>query len=246
MNYVGRVLEVWRYPVSSIGGELVESLETSPDGVVGDRLFALFERDTGVPAAPEKEPRWRSALFLRCERSTEGQPCIRFPDGLCFYLDDTGLTEALTRYFGFPVSIGMNARPDQSSEYKLPVIENRYVPSALHILTTASLQKLSQLGSLSQIDRRRFRPSILVESDETNAFLENDWIGCTLHIGDVSTTVLEGTKRCGMTLIAQPGIVEEPEILRNILRHNRRNLGVYGAIDRAGPVKVGDLVYADI
>jgi len=83
-------------------------------------------------------------------------------------------------------------------------IENRYAPSALHILTTASLHKLSQLGSVGQTDRRRFRPSILIESDETNVFLENDWIGRTLHIGDICTTVLEGTKRCGMTLIAQP------------------------------------------
>ncbi|MDO9418643.1 MOSC domain-containing protein [Pararhizobium sp.] len=246
MICVGRVMEVWRYPVSSIGGERMERIETAPDGVVGDRHFALFERDTGLPAAPEKDPRWRSALFLRCERSKEGQLRIRFPDGFCFRLDDTALPEALTRYFGFPVAIGMYARPDQSDEYKLPVIENRYVPSALHILTTASLQKLSQLGSVGQTDRRRFRPSILIESSETNAFLENGWIGHALYIGNIRTTVLEATKRCGMTLIAQPGIDEDPEILRNILRHNRRNLGVYGAIDRAGPVKIGDPVYADI
>lgn len=246
MKLLGMVLEVWRYPVSSIGGERMTSIETMPDGVVGDRVFGLFDRETGLPAAPEKEPRWRSALFLQCERSQDGQPLIRFPGGLRLSLDDTALPEALTRYFDFPVAIGIYARSDPGHGHDFPVIENRYVPSALHILTTASLQRLSQIGNFGQTDRRRFRPSVLIGSNETDMFLENDWIGHTLQIGEVRATVLEGTKRCGMTLIAQPGLDEEPDILRNILRHNRRNLGVYGAIDRAGTVKVGDPVYADI
>lgn len=246
MKYIGRVLEAWRYPVSSIGGEMMNSIQATPAGVAGDRLFALFDRETGLPAAPEKEHRWRPALFLECEGSKEDCPCIRFPDGLRLSLDDTTLPEALTRYFGFPVAIGMYAQPDPGQGYTFPIVENRYRPSALHILTTASLQKLSELGSFTPIDCRRFRPSILIESDEKDTFLENDWIGHALHIGDVRSAVLEATKRCGMTLIPQPGIQEDPEILRHIVRHNRRNLGVYGSIDCAGPVKVGDPVYADI
>jgi uncharacterized protein YcbX len=46
-----------------------------------------------------------------------------------------------------------------------------------------------------------------------------------------------------MTLIAQPGVEEKPEILRNILRHNQRNLGVYCNIEMPGLVRVGDETY---
>ncbi|OJF98191.1 MOSC domain-containing protein [Pararhizobium antarcticum] len=246
MMCVGKVLEVWRYPVSSIGGELMESIETSSNGVVGDREFALFDLETGLPAAPEKAPRWRPALFMACDRIGGGLPRLGFPDGRWMQLDDTRLRVTLEQYFGFQVGVGVYAQSALGDENRFPVVRKRYAPSPLHVLTTASLEKLSQLSSVSDIDRRRFRPSILIESEEQNVFLENSWIGQKLQIGELPCNVVEGTKRCGMTLIAQPGLEEEPEILRNILRHNSRNLGVYCDVKRAGTVSVGDPVYADI
>ena len=62
MIEIGKVLEVWRYPVSSLGGERVPHVEVSPEGVVGDRLFGLFDGASGRTASPEQEPRWRPAL----------------------------------------------------------------------------------------------------------------------------------------------------------------------------------------
>jgi len=53
----------------------------------------------------------------------------------------------------------------------------------------------------------------------------------------------EETKRCGLTLIAQPGFKEEPEILRNVVRHNRRNFGIYCAVSTPGTIAVGDRAY---
>ena len=43
-----------------------------------------------------------------------------------------------------------------------------------------------------------------------------------------------------MTLIAQPGLEEQPEILRTILRHNRRNLGIYCTVTVDGAISIGD------
>ncbi|WP_164844744.1 MOSC N-terminal beta barrel domain-containing protein [Brucella pituitosa] len=51
---IGRVREVWRYPVSSLGGETLASITVSPEGIAGDRRFALFDPETGLAAAPEK------------------------------------------------------------------------------------------------------------------------------------------------------------------------------------------------
>ena len=47
-------------------------------------------------------------------------------------------------------------------------------------------------------------------------------------------------KRCGMTLVAQPGIVEEPDVLRAIVRKNRRYLGIYCDVIEPGNVSAGD------
>ncbi|MDW5317177.1 MOSC domain-containing protein [Rhizobium sp. PL01] len=120
------------------------------------------------------------------------------------HLDDTSLPATLEQHFGFSVAIGVYAQSALADESRFPIVANRCIPSALHVLKTASLEKLSELGGFSDTDRRRFRPSILIESEEQNVFLENNWIGNALQIGDMRCNVVEGTKRCGMTLIAQP------------------------------------------
>lgn len=52
--------------------------------------------------------------------------------------------------------------------------------------------------------------------------------------------ITERTKRCGMTMVAQPGLPEEPEILRTIVRQRARCLGVYVSVARAGRLSVDD------
>uniref|UniRef100_A0A7C1T7C7 Molybdenum cofactor sulfurase middle domain-containing protein n=1 Tax=Agrobacterium albertimagni TaxID=147266 RepID=A0A7C1T7C7_9HYPH len=88
MRKIGRVREVWRYPVSSVGGEAPTSITVSPEGIEGDRRFALFDPETGLAAAPEKETRWRPALFITASQPATGLPVLRFADGAEQALDD--------------------------------------------------------------------------------------------------------------------------------------------------------------
>lgn len=64
MRQIGRVAEIWRYPVSSLGGEPLDTVAVSPGGLASDRRFGLFDRSNERAAAPEQEPRWRPALLL--------------------------------------------------------------------------------------------------------------------------------------------------------------------------------------
>ena len=167
MLEIGKVMEVWRYPVSSVGGEMAGGLEMSATGVVGDRMFGFYDRTTGYPAAPEQEPRWRPALRLSAVSSDSPLPNLRFPDGTQFPLDHPSLARHLTAYFGFDVGIASHsdARPENGG---FPVIAPRYAVSPLHLLTTGSLSTLESLTGLASIDRRRFRPSLLIETDAEN------------------------------------------------------------------------------
>ncbi|WP_180356040.1 MOSC domain-containing protein [Aliirhizobium smilacinae] len=235
----GRVTELWRYPVSSIGGERLEIAEIDQYGVTGDRLYGLFDADSGQVAAPEKETRWRPALFLSARIGSSGQVDLRFPEVDWISISDISVTERLTEHFGFEVGIGRYGDHSAGSE---PKVSPRYVASPLHIVTTASIRTLEQMTGEISVDPRRFRPNILIETFG-EAFPEKKWLGHKLQIGSVCSRVIEETKRCGMTLIAQPGIEERPEVLRGILRHNRRNLGVYGDIEMPGVVRIGDRVY---
>jgi uncharacterized protein YcbX len=243
MLEIGRVLEVWRYPVSSVGGEMSDALRLSPGGVAGDRLFGLYDRASRCPAAPEQEPRWRAALNLSSVLCDRPLPGLRFPERGPIALDDPCLPQHLTEYFRFDVGIAAHSGSMQSTEMRLPVIAPRYAVSPLHLLTTASLRALETMTGIASIDRRRFRPSVLIETDG-EVFIENDWVGQTLTIGRVEVTVSERTRRCGMTLVSQPGLEEEPNVLRAIMRHNARSLGVYATPRGSGSISVGDRVYA--
>ncbi|KPF51855.1 MULTISPECIES: MOSC domain-containing protein [Rhizobium/Agrobacterium group] len=242
MRKIGRVREVWRYPVSSLGGEALASITVSPEGIEGDRRFALFDPDTGLAAAPEKETRWRPALFITASQPATGLPVLRFADGAEHALDDSALPDRLAEHFGFPTAIGLVG----SGDYRFPVVSNRYAPAPLHLVTTASVSALAAVTGLPPLDARRFRPSVLIETEDDEGFIENDWVGHIVRIGEADIRVTEASRRCGMTLVAQPGMAEEPDVLRGIMRHNKRNLGVYAKPAAPVTLSVGDPVYAEI
>jgi uncharacterized protein YcbX len=236
------VREVWRYPVSSLGGEALASITVSPEGVAGDRRFALFDPTTGLAAAPESAPRWRPALFVTASLPASGLPVLHFADGAAHVLDDDALPDRLAEHFGFAVAIGIFGEED----FRFPVVSNRYRPAPLHLVTTASLQALADASGLPPLDARRFRPSVFIETAEGDGFLENVWVSHRIRIGDADIHVTEASRRCGMTLVAQPGLSEEPDVLRGIMRHNKRNLGVYAMPAASVTIRVGDPVYAEI
>jgi uncharacterized protein YcbX len=49
MAAIGRVIEVWRYPVKSMGGEQLGQCMLGAHGVAGDRGWALRDELAGVP-----------------------------------------------------------------------------------------------------------------------------------------------------------------------------------------------------
>ncbi len=243
METIGTIKEIWRYPVSSLGGELCSDVLVGRKGVEGDRQYALFDPATGSVAAPEKDARWRPALFLNSAIDAEGAR-ICFPDGTWHHVADPRLPPMLSDHFGFNVAVGRYMEPDRRT-VSLPQVSNRYGVAPIHVVTTASLKKLETFVPLARIDRRRFRPNILVDAKTDAGFAEMGWIDETVHFGASMCKITEPAKRCGMTLVAQPGLDEEAEVLRSIVRHAGRSLGVYCDILKAGMIHVGAIVERD-
>jgi uncharacterized protein len=241
----GKVAEIWRYPVSSVGGERLTHASLTDDGLDGDRLFALIDAITGLPAAPEMDMRWRKALHLRAEMG-ERVPTVIFPNSRALPLDHPIFRAALSNYLGFEAAVASyKHHPD------FPTVQPRYQVADTHLLTTASLALIARLSG-GVADIRRFRPTVLIKTHGAeqrpedrfpeDRFPEDRWVGRCLTVGTGELVVEEKTARCGMTLLAQPGLNEDPAILRTIVRHNKRRLGVYGRIIRAGSFRVGDTV----
>ena len=75
--------------------------------------------------------------------------------------------------------------------------------AVVHVLTTATLDRLRELYRQGRFEFRRFRPTIVVAS-EGAGFIENEWVGHTLAIGDEVRLQITGRcPRCVMTTLAQ-------------------------------------------
>ena len=74
-------------------------------------------------------------------------------------------------------------------------------------------------------------------------FIENEWLGHTLAIGDeVRLSITGPCPRCVMTTLPQGELPRDPGILRTTVEHNRGNVGVYAAVVRGGTIRRGDRV----
>jgi uncharacterized protein len=81
---VGRVKEIWRYPVKSMGGERLERSAIDPGGLPGDRSWAVRDEKRGGIRGAKKIPD-----LMRCHarfagsptRERPGVPEITLPDG---------------------------------------------------------------------------------------------------------------------------------------------------------------------
>ena len=120
----------------------------------------------------------------------------------------------------------------------------------LSILTTSSLDQLGNLEPESRFDARRFRMNLIVDT-EARGFVENEWVGCTLAVGDdLKIGVALPDPRCVMPSLAQEDLPRDPRILKALAKHNRIDVagtpypcaGVYAVAESKGTVRKGDPV----
>jgi uncharacterized protein YcbX len=116
--------------------------------------------------------------------------------------------------------------------------------AVVHLLTTATLDRLSELYPRGRFEVRRFRPNIVVQpASGERGFIENTWVGHTLAIGDdVRLSITGPCGRCVMTTLPQGDLPRDPDILRTAAKHNHVQVGVYAAVVRGGMIRRGDSV----
>lgn len=234
---LGKVEALWRYPVSSLAGQPMSELLFGTGGAEGDRTYGLFDVASGIVAAPDRNPaKWDRVPRIRTRLSDDGGLEVETPDSGWLAAPAAQSDRAISAYLGFEASLrpylGNGPQPADGS-----ATAPRYQKAPIHLLTTASMARLKTLHPAGDPDPRRFRPSILVDMPAVEGeFPESGWLGRRLAIGEVELTVSEPCRRCGFTIIAQDDFEHDPGILRNIVRHNAHNFGVYCTVDRPGEV----------
>ncbi|MDX1554508.1 MAG: MOSC domain-containing protein [Xanthomonadales bacterium] len=247
---VATVAVIWRFPVKSMLGETLSAAEIGPQGIPGDRGWAVVDRSSGKLVSAKDFRRYPNMFALRGKVVESGQAArdsvsIELPDGTEVAAGTADCDRLLSEHLGQDVKlVRANA---QSSEN----VEHFHDDSPVSVLTNATLDQMNALQPGSRFDARRFRMNLILDSD-ARGFPENDWVGRRLLIGDgIVLRITKPDARCAMTTLAQEDLPEDREILKGLARHNRLSVGdhrrypcagVYASVASGGRVEVGDVV----
>jgi uncharacterized protein YcbX len=232
-----RVLELWRFPVKSMQGELLQTAEIGPEGIAGDRRWALFDLDTGFGLTARRVP---ELLFAAGRLRADGGVEVVLPDG-SVTTDDSALSD----WLGRRVSLGRSGEDSVRPRYESPDDEESPAPArwrdwpgapgAFHDLSEARVS-LVTTGTLGGWDRRRFRSNVLLDGPG-----EGGLIGSQVRLGGAVLDVGDPIPRCVMVTRPQPdGIERDTSVLKRIHRERGGDLGVAAVVRTPGAVRVGD------
>jgi uncharacterized protein YcbX len=251
-------------------GEELNACEVTERGLLGDRPYALVDSSDGKVATAKNPRKWPNlfdfrATFIEPPRTSANVPPVRItlPDGTIATSQQSDLSEILSKTLNRKVTLNATERDhaglanaeeywpdiegldyrDTVTDFALP--EGTFFDCAtVHLLTTATIDRLRDLYPNGRFEVRRFRPNIVIEpASSEKSFLENAWIGHPLVIGDeVRLNVTGPCPRCVMTTLPQGDLPRDPGILRTAAQHNQVNVGVYAAVVRGGTIRRGDPV----
>lgn len=262
VNVESSVATLWRYPVKSMQGEELNAVDITGGGLLGDRQFAVMDPATGKVAGAKNPRKWPGflnfhATYVAAPRAGSALPAVRvtMPDGATATTDEADLPKLLSEALGREVTVSTaSALPaataeeyvidtDEVASFGLPP-GTLFDAATVHLVTTATLDRLRSLYPDGRFEPRRFRPNVIVATGpDTTGFTENDWVGHQIAIGEhVRLRVTMATGRCVMTTLAQGDLPKDSGILRTAAQHNSARVGVYAEVISGGPVRRGDTV----
>jgi uncharacterized protein len=234
-----QVVSLRRYPVKSLQGEALESVFVGPEGLEGDRRFAIFDVDTGYGLTARRVP---ELLFASARWRDDGTVAISLPDGSPAEDDD-----ALSRWLGRRVELRSSAH-DGTRAYENPNLiredgsDDRWEPfngarGAFHD-SARSRVSLVTTASLGEWDARRFRANVVLDGSG-----EDELVGSTVSLGEARLDVRKRIDRCVMTTRPQPGGIERDlDVLRTINLQRDGCICIGALVEAPGIVRVGDRV----
>jgi uncharacterized protein YcbX len=181
--------------------------------------------------------RLRELLLYRpfgLDEST-GEPLpthVRTPSGADVNLRGTALRDEISERFGSAVEL---------MALRHGIFDDATV-SLISLATTAGVARAAEVED----DRRRWRANVVLETLDTEPFLEDGWVGGTLVFGDrdpmAVVAVTAPDVRCMMINLDPDTARQDPRMLKTVVRLNANNAGVYGTVVRTGSIHVGQRV----
>ena len=248
MSAVGTVAELYRYPVKSMQGLHVDSIEVGPDGIAQDRERALIDVSTGKLMSAK---RWSKLLMAAAD--DDG---IALPDGIRVAYSDPDVDEVLSVWLArqvalrhvdpdAQVSYEMTFDPpnDDAELFEIPTPPGSFLDlAALHLVSRQTLHANEAARPDLDWDVRRFRPNVVADIPDGVPFGEDEWCGTRLQLGAAVVEAVQPTVRCAMPLRSQPGLSAQPALFSALDSIHANHLGIYLSVIATGTIRVGDRI----
>jgi uncharacterized protein YcbX len=206
-----RVAELWRYPVKSMAGEPLQTIEVRGDGMVGDRLVHVADA-RGRPLTARTVP---GLLGLRATWDAErAEPLV---EGHPWHSADAA--RMVERVAGAGARLVRDEGPE------------RFDVLPLLVATDGAVAALG-------VDRRRLRPNIVAGG--VDGLAERTWPGHRLRVGEALLAVEQVRQRCVMTTFDPDTLEQDHRVLRRIVKELGGSMALDCAVLRGGRVCVGD------
>jgi uncharacterized protein YcbX len=206
-------------------------------GLYGDRSHAFLDKTRPgkfltITQCPEMV-RYK-ARFLG-EESLEYYPPLEIttPDGKVYFWGDAELQHHIEQMANRKVSL-VDYPP---THVPFGAIEEEHV----QFVTDASLEKIQELWG-KEIDARRFRPNFLFTLYENVPFVEDNWFGKILKIGEVELEVKRHCERCMIITVDPENAHRDTTLLKTLVKERNNYFGVYATVIKPGEVEVGQQV----
>jgi uncharacterized protein len=254
---VGRIVEMWRYPVKSLAGEALQTCEVTDRGFHGDRSFGIIDASDGFLLSAKRLPKLlEGSAWLLEDDSVE----ISF-DGETHRSSDPDIDATLSQWLGRAVRLstprsGKRAHVEIEVDIDDPtqIAEFSTRPglfhdgSVMHILSAESLRHAKLLYPAGEWSTRRFRPNVLIEAfepPEESGFVDDAWVGHTATVSGAQFAVHKLCDRCVMVTRATGDLPADKMILRTLHRHHGSDLGVKAHVVAPGTISIGDEFFLD-
>ena len=104
------VAQLYRFPLKSMLGERLDTVEVTSDGLAGDRAFAVTD-GTGRIGSVKHPRKWVPLLHCRARTTGPGAATVTLPDGGTYDARDPELADQLSKLLDRRVSV-LDTPPD--------------------------------------------------------------------------------------------------------------------------------------
>ncbi len=118
---LGRIDNIFRYPVKSMAGEALDEIELGAGGIPGDRAWAVRDETRGGIRGAKRFPELMGMQASYAEPPAANRSAnadIRFADGEYASTGDPDITDVLSKRLNSPVTLWPLVPPDDRDHYR--------------------------------------------------------------------------------------------------------------------------------